>query len=89
MSDYYVWLEYYADAPVSRNVKSNELKYFTGHKHGAQPTQEQVDKLQSSLTDNVTEAYEDYNDKHPANPATAPTDDAITQARVVKTRSAY
>lgn len=89
MSDYYVWIEYYAAAPVSRNVKSNELKYFTGHQHGVQPTQVQVDGLQSSLADNVTKAYEDYNDNHPANLATAPTNDAITQARVVKTRSAY
>ncbi|WP_256081533.1 hypothetical protein [Massilia sp. YIM B04103] len=89
MSDYYVWIEYYAAAPVSRNVKSNELKYFTGHQHGVQPTQEQVDDLQSSLTNNVTTAYEDYNAKNPANLAAAPTNDAITQARVVKTRSAH
>ena len=53
MPDYFVWLEYYAAAPVSKNVKSDELKYADGHQHGVQPTRGQVDGLQPSLTSNV------------------------------------
>ena len=84
---YYVWIEYYCASPVSKNVKSDELKYHTGHEHGVQPLQTQVDSLQSSLTAAVQAAYAKYN-KTPGNTAqTAPTNAAITLARAVKTRS--
>jgi len=89
MPDYFVWLEYYAAAPVSKNVKSDELKYADGHQHGVQPTQGQVDGLQPSLTSNVSAAYATYNRTHPAAVAVVPSNAAITQARLVKTRSAY
>lgn len=86
---YYVWLEYYAAAPVSKNVKSDELKYADGHQHGVQPSQIQVNGLQPSLTDNVTAAYSTYNGSHPQAPAAAPTNGVITAARIVKTRSEH
>ncbi|MGK5029026.1 hypothetical protein [Janthinobacterium sp. MDT1-19] len=89
MSDYFVWLEYYAAAPVSKNVKSDEMKYADGHQHGIQPTQGQVDGLQPSLTNNVLAVYATYNRTHPAAGAVVPTNAAITQARLIKTRSAH
>ena len=46
---YYVWLEYYAGAPVSKNVKSSETKFYTGHQHGVRPSQNDIDGLESDL----------------------------------------
>jgi hypothetical protein len=89
MSDYYVWLEYYAAAPVSKSVKSDELKYADGHKHGVQPTQSQVDSLQPSLTANVTATYDAYNVKNPTATVAVPAGAAIQGARDVRTRSAH
>ncbi|OYO29017.1 hypothetical protein [Janthinobacterium sp. PC23-8] len=89
MSDYYVWLEYFAAAPVSKNVKSDELRYASGHKHGVQPSQIQVDGLQPSLTTYVSAAYASYNKAHPAAVVAVPTNTAITAARTIKTRSAH
>jgi hypothetical protein len=84
---YFVWLEYYAAAPVSRNVKSDELKYADGHVHGVQPTQEQTDSRQASLNANVAAVYATYNRAHAADIVAAPADDAIEAARTVRTRS--
>lgn len=88
MPDYYVWLEYYAAAPVSKNVKSDELKYADGHQHGVQPTQGQVNGLQPSLTTNVSVVYATYNLAHPGAVVAVPSNAAIAAARVPKTRSA-
>ena len=88
MPDYYVWLEYYAGAPVSKSVKSDELKFADKHQHGVQPTQDQVDSLQPSLTANVAAVYAAYNRTHLAAAVGVPTNADITQARSVKTRSA-
>jgi len=84
---YYVWLEYYCAAPVSKNVKSDELKYADGHQHGVQPSQGQVDGLQPSLTVNVNAAYANYNANNPGNQQALPALAVITAGRVVKTRS--
>ncbi|MGP0009433.1 MAG: hypothetical protein ACLPIG_12125 [Methylocella sp.] len=84
---YYVWLQYYADAPVSKSVKSNELMYYNGHSHGVQPSQEQVNTLSQSLIDNVDAAYTKYNQQNPNNQVTAPLPAVITANREVKTRS--
>ena len=84
---YYVWLEYYAGAPVSKNIKSEELKYADKHEHGVQPSQTQVNGLQTPLTNNVTAAYATYNRLHPQNPQVGPTTGVITAGRIVKTRS--
>lgn len=89
MSDYYVWLEYYAAAPVSKNIKSDELKYASGHQHGVQPSQIQVNGLQPSLTANVSAAYAAYNKAHPGAVVAVPSNAAITTARTIKTRSAH
>lgn len=88
MPDYYVWLEYYAAAPVSKNVKSDELKFADKHQHGVQPTQGQVDSLQPSLTANVQGVYATYNVAHPGAVVAVPNNAAITLARQIKTRSA-
>lgn len=84
---YFVWLEYYCAAPVSKNVKSDELKYADKHEHGVQPTQQQVNGLQPSLTVNVNAAYATYNGKNPNAPQAVPGLQAITNGRVIKTRS--
>jgi hypothetical protein len=89
MPDYYVWLEYYAAAPVNRNVKSDELRYADGHQHGVQPTPGQVDGQQPSLTVNVAGVYATYNLAHPGAVVAVPHEAAIKLARVVKTRSAH
>ena len=84
---YYVWIEYYCASPVSKNVKSDELKYYDGHQHGVMPSQEQVNTLQPSLTANVEAAYEKYNESHPNAQQVAPTNAVIKNGRTVKTRS--
>jgi hypothetical protein len=84
---YYVWLEYYAAAPVSKNVKSDELKYADGHQHGVQPTQAQVDTLQESLNYNVAAVYATYNNNHLGAQVPYPGNAAVQAGRVVKTRS--
>jgi hypothetical protein len=86
---YYVWIEYYAAAPVSKSVKSNEFKYADKHQHGVQPTQSQVDDLQGSLQTNVAAAYATYNGLHPTAVVAYPGNAAVQAARSVKTRSAY
>ncbi|QBR70888.1 hypothetical protein CU048_05890 [Beijerinckiaceae bacterium] len=85
---YYVWLEYYAASPVSKNVKSDELMYYDGHQHGVQPSQTQVNTLSQSLIGEVDSAYDTYNKAHVNNPASAPAPNVITADRTVKTRSA-
>ncbi len=89
MPDSYVWLEYYAVAPVSKNVKSDELKYSDKHQHGVQPTQTQVNSLQPSLTSNVQAVYATYNSTHPTAVVAVPSNADIQQGRAVKTRSAH
>lgn len=84
---YYVWLQYYCAAPVSKSVKSDELKYADGHQHGVQPTQNQVDSLQPSLTVAVNAAYGNYNANHPNAPQPVPALQTIINGREVKTRS--
>jgi hypothetical protein len=86
---YYVWLEYYAAAPVSKNIKSDELKYYDGHHHGVQPSQVQVDSLQLSLIANVTTAYTKYNAQHPTAPVAVPSNATIAAGRTVNTRSEH
>lgn len=83
---YYVWLEYY-DAAIAKNVKSDELKFYDGHQHGVQPSQNQVNGLQPSLTANVQAAYATYNRLHPDTPLVAPAAVVIQQGRTVETRS--
>lgn len=89
MSSYYVWLEYYAAAPISRNVKSSELRYATGHQHGVQPTPAQRNGLRPSLRANVAGAYATYNAMHPAAQVAAPAAAVIDGASVQRTRSAH
>jgi len=86
---YYVWLEYYCAAPVSKNVKSDELKYADKHVHGLQPTTTQQDSLLPSLYANVGTAYATYNQGHPDGVLAVPSNAAIQLARQVKTRSAH
>ena len=89
MPDYFVWLEYCAAAPVSKNVKSDELRYADGHQHGVRPTQDQLDGLLPSLMGNVSAAYATYNRTHPAAVVVVPSNAAITRDRLFKTRSAH
>jgi hypothetical protein len=87
MPSYYVWLEYYCPPPVAKNVKSSELKFADKHQHGAKPTQAQLNSLQPSLTMNVTDAYNKYNNAHLAAPQAVPAAVVITQGHSFKTRS--
>jgi hypothetical protein len=84
---YYVWLEYYAAAPVSKNVKSDELMFSDKHKHGVQPTPEQKNSLLPSLYTNVEEVYDKYNFAHAAAPVEYPGNDSVKTGRSIKTRS--
>jgi hypothetical protein len=85
---YYVWLEYYAATPVSKNVKSDELMYYDGHQHGVQPSQTQVNTLSQSLINEVLAVYATYNSAHVNNQVPPPAANVITADRTVKTRSA-
>ena len=53
MSDYYCWYEYYWGAPVSKNIKSDERRYATGHVHGVQPKESDWAAIRPSLYTNV------------------------------------
>ncbi len=48
MPDYYVWLDYYL-SDAGKNVSSSEEKFCDKHKHGAVPSQDLVDSLQTDL----------------------------------------
>lgn len=89
MPDFYVWLEYYAATPVSKNVKSDELKYADKHQHGVQPTQTQINSLQPSLAANVAAVYAAYNNKNPGAAIAVPSNATIAQGCQTKTRSAF
>ncbi len=84
---YFVWLQYFAVAPVSKAVKSMEYKYSDKHVHGLQPTQTQINDLLPSLYANVSSAYETYNENHPTAIVPYPGNIAVAQAYEVKTRS--
>lgn len=77
---YVVWLSYYVAAPVSKSVKSDELTYYNGHSHGVQPSQVQVNSLQTSLQTNVEKACLDKGTAYPG-------DQAVQEAREVNTKS--
>jgi hypothetical protein len=79
---YYAWIQYYAGPPVNKNVKSAELRYYTGHKHGVMPTQDEINSLQEDLEVCVQKAYA----RIPG--AVYPGDPTVLANREVKTRSA-
>ena len=81
MASKYVWIQYYAGPPVSKNVKSTELNYYTGSNNRARPTQRQVDDLQGDLEARVMAAYAKAGVAYPG-------DAAVLAGREVKTRSA-
>lgn len=76
---YYVWLQYYLNPP-GRNVQGVEFRYFTGHQHGVQPSQRQVDDLQGDLEARVQAAAIQSGVPYPGN-------DAVQNGRDVRTRS--
>jgi hypothetical protein len=84
---YYVWLQYYCPAPVSKSIKSDELKYADKHQHAVQPTEQQKTSLLPSLYANVQAAYANYNVAHAGAPVLYPGDPTVLAGREVKTRS--
>ncbi|MDX6914311.1 hypothetical protein R9X49_04260 [Pectobacterium carotovorum] len=49
---YYCWLVYY-DKNLSKQIKSDEVKYYTGHQHGVQPTDKDWRECRKTLLINV------------------------------------
>ena len=85
---YYFRLEYYAAAPVSKNVATDWIKYADKHVHGLQPTQTEISNDLPNLYSNVADAYQNYNTSHPAAVVPYPGNIAVQQGMQVKTKSA-
>jgi hypothetical protein len=79
--DYYCWYEYYFAAPVSKNVKGDELRFAQGHQHGVQPSAAQWQTREASLYANVQTAGDEKDAAYPG-------DAAVLAAAVKKTRTA-
>ena len=79
----YCWYEYYWGAPVHKNVKGDELRFYTGHQHGVVPTDANWESCQPSLYANVGAVGRA---KRP--PVDPPSNDTILENAVKKTRSA-
>ena len=83
MPNYYCWYQYYFAAPVSKTIKSDELRYATGHHHGVQPTAADWTSREPSLYANVRAAGAA---KRP--PVAYPGDATVLAGAEQKTRSA-
>jgi len=84
MPNYYCWLQYEWAAPVSKSVKGDELRFFTGHKHGVAPTAKQWESRRESLYANVRATGAA---KRP--PVDYPGDSVVLAAATQHTRSAH
>lgn len=81
--DYYCWQQYY-DLDTHKQVNSDEIRYYHGHKHGVQPSQQDWSDCLDDLLDRVNAIRESQT------PPLVPLTRAhIAQSAQQRTRSAH